>query len=814
MDTLDLYKSIADHAYDWIYWRAPDGRLRYVSPSCERLTGFQAGEFEVDPDLLIRVVHHDDKGLFLSHLKEEAGNGGNIVPFDFRIVTRDGKIKWVNHACVPVLDCEGRLLGRRATNRDVSARKVLEDEVRDLAKFPSENPNPVIRANGEGAVTYANEAGRALMQAWENTLRDELPPPLRDAIAESFTAGVRRRADIGYGERIYAFDVIRPAGAPYVNLYGADVTERRKAEDGLRVARDALDLEVRERTAELRRTNRLLRMISACNQALVGIDDEKELIQAICQLILDEGGFRMVWVGYAEQDDGKLVRPAGSAGFEDGYLERAAITWADTERGRGPTGRAIRECRPYIGNDFLTQPELAPWREDAISRGFRSSIALPLVSQGRAFGALTIYSDQPAAFGPELRSLLSELAGDLAFGILTVRARAQRDQALASLEQKTGLLRSLAVELVQAEERERRRIGRVLHDQLQQLLAGARFGLESLRSTGGTEDIRQTIDKIDGMLKEGLDVSRSLTTELSPPIQYSAELESILGWLGAWARERFGLQVAVEAEGDIRVESEEVRMMLFRAVRELLFNIVKHADVKEAIVSTSLHEKNQVQVVVRDKGKGFDPAAIRAGGGTRGGFGLFSLRERLEALGGSMHIESSPGVGSAFTVRLPAQPLSPGAQAYRPSVRSVRSTAAKPVKGQRPEAAPFERPMIRVLLVDDHLVVRQGLAMVLGGESDIEIVGEASDGRSAVELARRLLPDVVTMDVGLPGMSGIEATRTIHAELPEIAIIGLSMFDDQGEAMRKAGAVGYLPKTGASSNLLAAIRSACRKTPT
>ncbi len=395
-----------------------------------------------------------------------------------------------------------------------------------------------------------------------------------------------------------------------------------------------------------------------------------------------------------------------------------------------------------------------------------------------------------------------------------MRARAQRDQALASLEQRTVLLRSLAVELVQAEERERRRIGSVLHDQLQQLLAGARFALESIRTADGAEGIRQTIDKIDAMLKDGLDISRSLTTELSPPIQYSAELENVLGWLSAWGRERFGLQVTVEAGGDLRVESEEIRMMLFRAVRELLFNVVKHAEAKEATVSISLQENDQVQVVVRDKGKGFDPANIRAGGGTAGGFGLFSLRERLEALGGSMRIESAPGTGSSFTIRVPVQPLSTKGRPLQPSTNTASLRAGAGGKGQRTEAPSAEGSRIRVLLVDDHLVVRQGLAMVLGGESDIEIVGEASDGRSAVELARSLLPDVVTMDVGLPGMNGIEATRAIHSELPEIAIIGLSMFEDQGEAMREAGAVGYLSKTGASSNLLAAIRFACRKMST
>gem|GEM_PF-1221084 len=804
----ELYKSIADNAYDWIYWRAPDGKLPYVSPSSEHMTGYRPAEFAEDPGLLVRIVHPDDAEIFQAHLDREAGRSNEGSPFDFRIIARDGSTRWISHACLPVLDGEGRLLGRRATNRDVSLRKTLEEQVQSLAKFPSENPNPILRIGRDGAILYSNEAGRALMRTWED---HELPPPMRELIAETFAGGEQRRADIPCGQRVFSFDIIQPADAHYVNVYGTDVTERRKAEDGFRAARDALDLAVRERTDELRRTNRLLRMISACNQALVGIDDEKELVQAVCQLILDEGGYRMAWVGYADQDGARLVRPVGNAGFEAGYLDRAGITSADTERGRGPTGTAIRECRPCMGSDFLTEPSLAPWREEALRRGFRSSIALPLVSQGRAFGALTIYSELPSGFDPEQQTLLGELAGDLSFGIMSVRARVQRDQAQKSLEQRTELLRSLAVELVQAEERERRRIGRVLHDQLQQLIAGARFGLESLRSSGVAEGVRETVDKIDAMLKEGLDVSRSLTTELSPPIQYSAELRSVMEWLAAWARERYGLQVAIHSREELRVESEEIRMTLFRAVRELLFNIVKHAGVKEASLSLRRHGTGKVQVTVSDKGKGFALEALRAHGGTSGGLGLFSLQERLEALGGSIAIESVPGRGSSFTLCVPVEQI-PSAHPQPPYTSAHSSEEAR--EGQCREPVSPGGPRIRVLLVDDHLVVRQGLAMVLGGEPDIEIVGEASNGQNAIELACRLHPDVVTMDVGLPDMSGIEATRAIHAALPGVAIIGLSMFEDQEDAMRQAGAAGYLAKTGASSNLLAAIRASCRKKPT
>ncbi|MGO9410047.1 MAG: GAF domain-containing protein [Spirochaetia bacterium] len=679
---MDLYKSIADNAYDWIYWRSVDGRVLYCSPSSERVTGYGAPEFEQDPDLVVRIVHPEDLPFFRSHLEEEV-YGREIIPFDFRIITKDGQTRWVSHACTPVTDDKGRLQGRRATNRDVSRRKELEEEVRGLAKFPSENPSPVFRATGDGASLYANQAGQSLMETWKGSSKEELPPLMRRIISDTFASGVDRQTDIECSGRIYSFDVIRPADAGYVNVYGTDVTERRQMEDSLRATRDALDLEVRERTHVLQRTNRLLRMISACNQALIGIEDEKELVQAICQLILDEGGFRMAWVGYADQEGPQLVRPVGSAGFEDGYLEQAGITWAGTERGRGPTGIAVRTGKLCIGRDFITEPELAPWREEALRRGFRSSIALPLVDQGRAFGALTIYSEQPDAFEEE-QALLTELAGDLAFGIQSVRARAQRDQAVASLEHRTVLLRSLAAELVQAEERERRRIGRVLHDQLQQLLAGARFGLESLRSSvrspGADDDLPGTIDKIDGMLKDCLDVSRSLTTELSPPIQYDAAMENVVEWLAAWARERFGLKVTVEAGGGARVESLETRMVLFRAVQELLFNVAKHSGVKEAGVSLGVHAGNQIQVMVRDAGKGFDRAAIRLGGGTSGGFGLFSLQERLEALGGSITIESAPGKGSSFTLRVPVQRIE-GAEPRPQPAGPARSPRARRAKG-------------------------------------------------------------------------------------------------------------------------------------
>ena len=121
---------------------------------------------------------------------------------------------------------------------------------------------------------------------------------------------------------------------------------------------------------------------------------------------------------------------------------------------------------------------------------------------------------------------------------------------------------------------------------------------------------------------------------------------------------------------------------------------------------------------------------------------------------------------------------------------------------------------MRVLVVDDHTVVRQALALMLSQESDIEVVGEASNGKTALELARSLKPDVVLMDVNMPVMNGIEATRAIHGEIPGISVIGLSMYEKNEQAipMLDAGAVGYVSKSDAPDILLAAIR-ACYRNP-
>jgi PAS domain S-box-containing protein len=218
----------------------------------------------------------------------------------------------------------------------------------------------------------------------------------------------------------------------------------------LRMVGTVQDITERKLTDEkVLRLNRELRAISDCNQVLVRAQNEQTLLEDICRIICDEAGYPMAWVGYAENDVARTVRPVAWSGLEKGYLSDINISWADTERGRGPTGTAIRTGQVVYTGDFGTGQETNPWATIALGFGYRSSIALPLTDDtGDAFGALSIYSTEAGAFIPEEIRLLEELADDLAFGINVLRTRAKHRESEEALR-TSQLQLSQAADLAQ-----------------------------------------------------------------------------------------------------------------------------------------------------------------------------------------------------------------------------------------------------------------------------------------------------------------------------------------------------------------------------
>ncbi len=201
--------------------------------------------------------------------------------------------------------------------------------------------------------------------------------------------------------------------------------------------------EVEAANRDLRRVNRALRALSECSQALVRHTQEEALLHDVCRIMVEVGGYRMAWVGLAQEDEEKTVIPVAQAGFEDGYLEQAKTTWANVERGRGPTGTAIRTGRVAVAHEILTDPASGPWREEAFRRGYASSIAVPLKQNGNAFGALNIHASEAKSFDEDEIALLEEMADDLAYGMQSLRAREAREAAETALRRSAERLSNL-----------------------------------------------------------------------------------------------------------------------------------------------------------------------------------------------------------------------------------------------------------------------------------------------------------------------------------------------------------------------------------
>jgi len=369
----------------------------------------------------------------------------------------------------------------------------------------------------------------------------------------------------------------------------------------------------------------------------------------------------------------------------------------------------------------------------------------------------------------------------------------------AEVRQQADQLRALAAELSQTEQRERKRLAAILHDHIQQLLVAARMQLELVKRAE-PEAVSSIVQGVESIVKEAIDASRSLTVELSPPILHQAGLAAGLGWLANYMQEKHLFKVHVQADHDAAPASESARFLLFESVRELLLNAVKHSGTREARVTMARTGQGWTQIVVEDRGQGFDAGALRARQARDGGFGLFSIHQRLVHMGGHLEIESASGSGARVILSLPPEQRAEEAAA---------PAAAAPEGGAVTMSIREPSRKISVLLADDHEIVRQGLAAILQLESDLEVIAEAEDGRQAVELARKHKPHVVVIDVNMPGMDGVEATRIITRELPHIKVIGLSMHFDSNiaAAMRKAGAAGYLAKGGPFEDLAAAIRA-------
>jgi CheY-like chemotaxis protein/signal transduction histidine kinase len=372
-----------------------------------------------------------------------------------------------------------------------------------------------------------------------------------------------------------------------------------------------------------------------------------------------------------------------------------------------------------------------------------------------------------------------------------------RRQLEQTVRDRTDKLRKLTGELILSEQQERRRLAAILHDHLQQLLVSAKYRVASL-TRAEDANIQITAQEVEDLLGEVIEASRSLTSELSPPIIHESSLRKGIEWLSGFMSARNGIPIQLKAENEFDQIDDIVKVLLFESTRELLSSLVKNTRMQSAELLIEQTDDEFLQIRVAAKGAGSDAA----------GFNLFRISERLKLIGGNIEVKSKPGKGVSFLLRAPSTQPAGQTKSDRTSVEPGPQSELIFTRPGKPVGS-----MIRVLVADDHAVMRQGLSTQLSQEPDIVIIGEAANGLAALKKARDLHPDVVLMDLGMPEMNGVEATQKIHSEMPDIRVIGLSIYDEQerANAMYAAGAVAYLSKSCSVSVLTAAIRRSTGK---
>jgi PAS domain S-box-containing protein len=739
----ERYRRLFDEDLTGDFLATPDGKVIECNPAFAEIYGFadreQAGQCDLSR------LNPGDWADLMARLRAECRVQGHECVHrrpDGREIHIVANVIGRFNEAAELTEVQGYLY-------DDTERKRAEESLRSTALFPEQNPSPTLRVARDGTLLYANGASAFLLRSWDCQAGHTVPDQIRQYVVQALDSQEITEANVVCDPITYSFSIAPIASEGYANLYGRDITERKHAEQQL--------FETKQRLEAL------------MNALPVGVSFSDD---PTCQNITGN--------------------PAVLAQFEVGPEDNLSASAPDANA----PGRQVRF---FLAGRQISDAELPLQRAVAENREIPPVELEVKLPSGRRWFA--------AASGAPIRDAQGNVVGGVAVTVdITERKRTEEalreltktleskvTERTAEVEHRARQLQRLTLELSEAEDRERKHLAEILHDDLQQILAAAKFHLNVLRSRAKYDpSVQATAAQVDHMLKDAIDKSRSLSHDLSPAILHHGDFGQTLRWLAGQVQAKHGLIVHVDASGEVDVKSEPLKAFLYKAAQELLFNVVKHARTTEAEIRARRCGRC-VCLSVSDRGRGFDPQELRE----TAGFGLFSIRERIELLGGRMRIKSAKGKGSKFYVVVPDG-----------EIVGKGATAERGPEGRVQEGESKQPPRLRVLVADDHEIVREGLLSLLGEEHNIEVVGEAANGREAVDLAGRLRPDVVIMDVAMPLIDGDEATRQIKMHLPQTRVIALSMYGDEDsiERMRQAGAEAYVLKTAPSEELLAAIR--------
>lgn len=740
-----------------VMWMISGDRKKfiYINPAFEKVWGIDREKLYNDRFYHLDFIHPEDR----DRVREEVtGLPENDFDDEFRIIRPDGEVRWLHARSSNVIDEEGKIDRIIGFTRDITKRKGIEQELRNsrnrLRAALNIDTVGVLYWGGEDL--RITEANGAFLKMSGFTHEEVIGLSWRDLTPEEFHPNSEKAiADLRETGRTepYEKQYIRKDGTRWWGLFAPRKIDEEEAVEFV------LDITDRKE-AELK--NALL-------SAIVEDSDDAIISKDLNSIITSWNNSAESMFGYTVEE--ALGQPITII-FPDDLLDEEEEIINKIKRGEGLHHyETRRKCKD--GNFVDISLTISPIRDPAGNIIGASKIARDITKRKEA-------EEKLEAWNKTLEERVE-----------------QRTQTLQSYQDQ---LRSLASQLNKTEERERQRLATELHDRLGQMLTVAKMKVEGLmhsRSGLAPADLEELKEVVDEVLK----YNQNLMVELKPPPALNKEdATEVLYWTAKKMREK-GLDIEIVDDAQLQPVEREIQTVLHQSVRELFQNVIKHADTKKARMEIT-REKGYLKVTVKDYGRGFVPKENRLNPTEGGRFGLFNIKERLDWHGGRFEIYSEPGKGTKAVIYAPLKEDVPLDEAAKVENEILISSDQK--------VAPLEQPQkIKVILADDHEMVRRGFCRIIEREGDILIMGEASNGQEVVELARKNHPDIILMDVNMPVMGGIEATQIIKSEMPHIRIIGLSLHESEEVAknMQNAGATAYLKKSEAVESLITTIRA-------
>lgn len=410
----------------------------------------EGGELMSAEDYARKFLPPEESPLVAAEIGKALATGkpDSYYSLEHRIIRSDGAERYIAVRYTVVCDDTGRVIKTQGVNQDITERKKSELEIQESNErfrvaFETIPDYVSISTLEDGVFVDVNPGFTEIV----GYTRDEvigkssldlnlwIEPEERLKVIDT----IRKKGCIKNTENKYRHKngsiidvsmygrIIKINNVPYLFGFLKDITEQKRA------------------VASLFQLNRTLRTLTKCNEMLVRAENEPELLEKICRVIVDEGGYRFAWVGYGEHDVAKTIRPVAHSGHEIGYLEKLNITWAEVEAGMGPSGIATRTGQPSYVKDIENDPTFAIWRDEALKRGYRSSLSVPLSVSGQK-GSLNIYAAEPDAFDAEEVGLMVQLANDLGYGVKSLRTREKHRRTSEALWESAKEYKNLAIQ--------------------------------------------------------------------------------------------------------------------------------------------------------------------------------------------------------------------------------------------------------------------------------------------------------------------------------------------------------------------------------